>query len=218
MSRFRARTVLLALLLGGCASAATDTYTLSSVPPGRQVPTGAPLRPPLEMGEVSIPATIDRNEIVLNAPGDRLNVAANSIWGAPVRQLIRRALSDDLAARLPPGSVLPPGDPGPKAGLRILTVSIEQFGGDTSGQVVLSAAWIIAPSGTPPTGIPRRERIDVDGGAGTPRAVVPAMSRALGMLADRIAMSVLSPSQSAEGTAGPPAGRPRPSRRRARHE
>lgn len=210
----RAYAALLALLLGGCASAATDTYTLSSVPPGRQVPAGAPLRPPLEMGEVSIPATIDRNEIVLNAPGDRLNVAANSIWGAPIRQLIRRALSDDLTARLPPGSVLPPGDPGPKTGLRILTVSIEQFGGDTSGHVVLNAAWILVPSGTPPTGIPRREHIDVDAGAGTPQAVVPAMSQALGMLADRIVMSVL---RSPEGMAGPSVGRPRPSRRRARH-
>ncbi|HEY5301286.1 MAG TPA: PqiC family protein [Acetobacteraceae bacterium] len=186
----RAHAVLLALLLGGCASAATATYTLSSVPPGRQVPAGTPLRPPLELGEVSIPVTIDRNEIVLNAPGDRLNVAANSIWGAPIRQLIRRALSDDLTARLPPGSVLPPGDPGPKAGLRILTVSIDQFGGDTSGHVVLSAAWLLAASGTPPTGTPRRARIELDAGAGNAAAVVPTMSAALGRLADRIAASL----------------------------
>jgi len=186
----RARAVVLALLLGGCASAKTDTYTLSAVPPARQAPAGVPLRPPLEMGEVAIPATIDRNEVVLNAPGDRLDVASTSIWGAPVRQLIRRALSDDLTARLPPGSVLPPGDPGPKAGLRILTVSIDQFGGDTSGHVVLSAAWLLAPSGTPPTGTPRRTRIELNAGAGNVAAVVPTMSRALGVLADRIAASV----------------------------
>ncbi|MEO9189126.1 MAG: PqiC family protein [Acetobacteraceae bacterium] len=186
----RTHVVLLGLLLGGCASATTDTFTLSSVPPERQALARASLRPPLEVGEVSIPATIDRNEIVLNAPGDRLDVTANSIWGAPVRQLIRRALSDDLTARLPPGSVLPPGDPGPKAGLRILTVSIDQFGGDTSGHVVLSAAWLLAPSGTAPTGTPHRTRIELNAGAGTPTAVVPAMSRALGMLADRIAASL----------------------------
>lgn len=186
----RAHAVLLVLLLGGCASAKTDTFTLSSVPPGRQALAGPSLRPPVEVGEVSIPATVDRNEVVLNAPGDRLEVASNSIWGAPVRQLIRRALSDDLTARLPPGSVLPPGDPGPKAGLRILTVSIDQFGGDTSGHVVLSAAWLLAPSGTAPTGTPHRARIEVNAGSGTPAAVVPTMSRALGMLADRITASL----------------------------
>ncbi len=86
--------------------------------------------------------------------------------------------------------MLPPGDPGPRGGLRILTVSIEQFGGDTAGRVVLRAAWLLARSGEAPTGTPHRERIEVNAGTGEARAVVPAMSRALGMLADRIAAGV----------------------------
>ena len=180
-------SLLLVLLLAACSSSKTDYYTLSAVPPPRGVSERARLRPPLEVGEVSIPATIDRDEVVLVAPGDRLDLAGNSVWGAPLRQLIRRALSDDLTQRLPAGSILPPGDPAPRAGLRILTVSLEQFSGDTAGHVVLRAAWIVARSGQAPTGTPRRERIEVDAGAGNARAVVPAMSRALGLLADRIA-------------------------------
>lgn len=183
-------SLLLVLLLGACSSATTDYYTLSAVPPARPAHGSRAIRPPLEVGEVSIPATIDRNEIVLIAPGDRLELAGNSVWGAPVRQLIRRALSDDLTERLPPNSVLPPGTPAPKGGLRILTVSIERFDGDTAGRVVLSAAWMLSRSGQPPTGTPHRDRIEVNAGAGTARAVVPAMSRALGVLADRIAASV----------------------------
>lgn len=182
--------MLLVLLLAACSSAPTETYTLSSVPPAGPARTGSPVRPPLEVGEISVPATIDRDEIVLVAPNDRLQLASTSIWGAPVRQLIRRALSDDLSERLPPGSVLPPGDPAPTRGLRILTVSIEQFAGDTAGHVVLRAAWLLARSGQPPSGTPHRERIELDAGAGTARAVVPAMSRALGVLADRIAAEV----------------------------
>jgi uncharacterized protein len=182
-------SLLLALLLAACASAPTQTYTLSAVPPERTA-VGSPIRPPLEVGEVSIPATIDRDEIVIAAPGDRLNVSANSVWGAPLNQLIRRALSEDLSARLSPGSVLSPGDPAPPRGLRILTLSIGQFGGDTAGHVVLRASWLLARSGQPPSGTPHRERIEVDASAGTPRAVVPAMSRALGILADRIAATV----------------------------
>lgn len=218
MRRVQTRThgLLLVLLLGACASAKTDTYTLSPVPPTRQQ-TGAPLRPPIEMGEVSIPATIDRDEIVLVAPGDRLDVASTSIWGAPLRQLIRRALSDDLMARLPPGSVLPPGDPAPGGGLRILTVSIDHFSGDTSGRVVLSAAWVLAPSGTRPTGAPHREQVEVSAGAGTPQAVVPAMSQALGRLSDRIAESVSNLPQSDTSSAAPRRGRSRSARRPAPH-
>ena len=182
-------TLLLALLLAACASAKTNTYTLSAVPPARP-PAGLLVRPPLEVGEVSVPATIDRDEIVLTAPGDQLNVANNSVWGAPVDQLIRRALSDNLSERLPPGSVLAPGDPAPPRGLRMVTVSIDQFGGDTSGHVVLRASWITTRPGERPSGAAHRARIEVDASAGTPRAVVPAMSKALAQLADRIAATV----------------------------
>jgi hypothetical protein len=38
--------------------------------------------------------------------------------------------------------------------------------------------------------MPHRARIEVNAGAGTPRAVVPAMSQALALLADRIAATV----------------------------
>ncbi len=182
--------LLLVLIVAGCASATTDTYTLSSVPPARGTPAGPPVRPPFEVGEVSIPATIDRDEIVLNAPGDRLDVIGTSIWGAPVRQLIRRALSDDLIERLPRGSVLPSGDPATSSGLRLLTVSIQRFEANTAGRVTLRAFWLLSRSGQPPSGTPHEVRVDVDAGAGTPAAVVPAMSRALGMMADQIAAVV----------------------------
>ncbi len=185
----RAASLLLALLLAACASAKTDTYTLSAVPPAHMA-VGSPIRPSLEVGEVSIPATIDRDEIVLVAPGDRLDVSSNSVWGAPLNQLIRRALSDNLSERLPPGSVLAPGDPAPPRGLRTVTVSIDQFSGDTSGRVILRASSILARSGEVPTGRSHRERIEINAGAGTPRAVVPAMSQALGVLADRIAATI----------------------------
>jgi uncharacterized lipoprotein YmbA len=183
--------LLVVLLLAACASAKTDYYTLSAVPPAHPAPTGRPLHPPLEVGEVSVPAIVDRDEIVLLAPNDLLHLTGTSVWGAPLRQLIRRALSDDLSERLPPGSVLPPGDPAPKGGLRILTVSIERFDGDTAGHVVLRAAWLLTRSGQTPSGTPHRERIEVNAGAGTAAAVVPAMSRALGVLADRMAAAML---------------------------
>jgi uncharacterized protein len=186
----RKAAILLVLALAACSSAKTDTYTLSAVPPSGPAPTGPALRPPIEVGEVGIPATIDRDEIVLVAPGDRLEVQGTSVWGAPVRQLIRRALSEDMAARLPAGSVLPPGAPTPRSGLRILTVAFERFSADTAGRVSLRADWTLTRAGQAPTALPHVEQVEVNAGRGTVAAVVPAMSRALGLLADRIAARI----------------------------
>ena len=182
--------LVLALLLASCSSTKTYTYILSAVPPEQPARSGLALRPPIEVGEVAIPATLDRDEIVLAAPGDRLDVEGTSVWGAPIRQLIRRALSDDLAARLPPGSVLPPGAEAPSFGLRIVTVNFERFSADTNGRVVLRADWTIARVDRAPTGLPHVEQIEVNAQAGTVAAAIPAMSRALGVLADRIARRI----------------------------
>lgn len=180
-----AAPLALALALAACSSPKTYTFTLQSVPP-RSAPSGKPLRPPIEMGEVGIPATIDRNSIVLTAPDDQLDVLQNSVWGAPMRQLIRNALSDDLNQRLPQGSVLPLGTPAPAGGLRIITVQVQQFEGSTDGRVVLDVGWTIARSGTTPKGEPHLEHITTRAANGTAAAIVPAMSAALGQLADRI--------------------------------
>lgn len=178
----------LMLALSGCASAKTTTYALSPVPPARTAAHALSL--PIEVGEVSIPPSIDRNAIVLRAPGDRLEVAGTSVWGAPIQELIRAALSDDLTARLAPGSVLPPGAPSPSGGLRIVTVIIREFGGDVSGRVVLDAAWATARSGTEPRAPLEETRIVRQAADGTAAAVVPVMSQALGVLADRIAATL----------------------------
>lgn len=179
--------LLMMLALAACSSAKTATYTLKPVPPRAGAVSGHALRPPIEVGQIALPATIDRNAIVLTAPGDRLEVQQTSVWGAPLRELIRSALSHDLSARLPQGSVLAPGTPAPKGGLRILTVAIQHFAGSTDGRVALDADWTIARSGHQPKGQPNRERIVIQAGSGTAQAVVPAMSAALGRLADRIA-------------------------------
>jgi uncharacterized protein len=181
---------VLVLILASCGSVPTQTYTLTSVPPSQPASQGRALQPPIELGDVSIPATIDRSSIVQIASGGRLDVHGEAVWGAPLQQLIRRTLSADLAHRLPPGSVLAPGDPAPPGGLRILLVNIEQFASDTSGRVTLTADWTLSRGGQA-SGTPRHEVITVEAGSGAVSAVVPAMSSALGELADRIAAGLV---------------------------
>lgn len=183
-------SLLLALALAACASAKTYTYTLSAVPPAGGPVVSHPLASPIEVGEVGIPAVIDRTSIVLTAPGDQLQVSQNDVWGAGLRDLIRRTLSEDLAERLPDGSVLQPGTPARSARLRIVAVAIQQFEGSTGGVVTLRADWTVVRSGETPKGKPHHADIQLNAAGGTVPAIVPAMSAALGQLADEIARSV----------------------------
>jgi len=181
--------LVLLSFLASCSSAPTIVYTLTAVPPARSASAGPPLVPPIELGEVMIPGIIDRDTIVVAAPGGQLDLSGQAVWGGPLQEMIRRTLSASLAGRLPRGSVLDPGDPAPPGGLRILLVNIQQFWGDTNGHVTLIADWSLTRAGNA-TGEPHHVVIRTEAGSGAVSAIVPAMSRALAEMADRIAATL----------------------------
>ncbi len=183
-------TLWVVLLLAGCGSASTSYYTLDPMSPATPLFGSHALRPPIEVAQIQLPGTIDRSSIVLDAGSDRLDVSANDAWGAPLDQTIRRTLSSDLSERLPAGSVLPPGTPAPSGGVQVLTVIIDRFIGDTNGRVILSVAWSITRSGATSSGPLHRERIETTARSGSVADVVPAMSKALAELANRIAITL----------------------------
>ncbi|HET6182923.1 MAG TPA: PqiC family protein [Acetobacteraceae bacterium] len=189
---FAVLTFFLSLvLLAACSSAPTVVYTLNPVPPApSRAAAGPPLDPPIELGQVMIPGVIDRDSVVIAAPGGQLDVNGTAVWGGPLGEMIRRTLSANLAARLAPGSVLAPGDPAPPGGVRVLLVNVQRFWGDTQGQVGLVADWSLAKQDGSALGEPHRVVVSVKAASGDVSAVVPTMSRALGLLADRIAAAL----------------------------
>ncbi len=178
------------LLLATCSSPPTQFYTLNPVSPAQRAASGPALTPPIEVGEVPVPATMDRNSIVLDAGGARLDIASNDQWGAPVGQLIRQTLTADLSARLPSGSVLPPGGTAPKSGLRVVSLNIQRFAGDTVGNVTLEAGWSVLRAGSSDVLRSGHVVIHLRAASGKVADIVPAMSTALGQLADRIAAAL----------------------------
>jgi hypothetical protein len=180
----------LLVALCGCSSPPTHFYTLDAVPPARPVAAGIALSPPIEVADVPVPAVLDRDSIVLNEGGDRLNVSSQDEWGAPLGRLIRQTLTSDLMSRLPPGSVLAPGSTAPRSGLRIVSVNIVRFSGDAAGNVVLDASWSLLKAGTSDVLRSGHEVIRTRAASGKVADVVPAMSEALGQLADRLAVAV----------------------------
>jgi uncharacterized protein len=183
----RALSILaLPLLLAGCASAPTHFYTLAPAPPAARLTAQPSLDPPIEVGDIPVPSVIDTNSIVLSAGDDRLDVSSQDQWGAPLGQLIRQALTADLIARLASGSVLAPGSPAPRSGLRVLSLQITRFMGDTAGHVALDVSWEIIKGGSSTVISRGQETIEVPAASGRIDAIVPAMSQALAQLADRL--------------------------------
>src|SRR4051794_39326417 len=94
----RALALLLALPAVSCASSPDPVfYTLSSQ-------TGRMLASPasrIELRRVGMPGYLDRPHIVRRASAERLELAADERWGAPLDTMVSAALADDLALRLP---------------------------------------------------------------------------------------------------------------------
>ena len=171
------------LLLAGCGhSPPTRLYTLDAVPPPHPASKGP--RAPVQLAAVHLPPALDRPQIVTQVGPNRLQVSEQDQWGAPLDEIMRRALAQDLLARLPQGAFISPDAPRP-AGARGLVVDVVQLQA-TPDRVILQANWTLTgdasggvePSPTVELSAPAQGR-DAD-------AQAAAISRLLGELSDRI--------------------------------
>jgi uncharacterized lipoprotein YmbA len=178
------------LLISGCGhSPSTQFFTLMPVRPDRQHPPVA--LGPVQVRVVHIPELLDRPQRVVQSSPERLDIIEQQRWGAPLNDMVRRILTEDLTARLPPGAVLAPEVPAPP-GARGIVIYIEEFQPEPEGRVVLEVSWSVLAAGagaqrTAAAAAEAREmrRFEVSA-ASDPDAQVAAMSRLLGQLADAI--------------------------------
>jgi uncharacterized lipoprotein YmbA len=185
----RALVVLLPLLLlVGCGSSPkTHFHTLVPEPPAQGASPMPGTGLPIQIGDVNLPGTLDRQSLVTRGPGTTLNVSDQDRWAAPLDELIRRALTSDLRDRLGVERVLAPGDARPPGGVLVVALNIQRFSGDSAGDVVLDTDWTIGK--TTPDGALQTHHalLRVKAASGSPDAITAAMSQALGQLADEIA-------------------------------
>jgi len=195
----RRRTVRFAVFSLGAAglaacghSAPTRIFTLDAVSPQAALPMaaapygGAPFR----VDAVHLPSALDRVEVVRQTMAERLEVSDFDHWGAPLGDLARRALTQDLVARLPAGAVIYPDAPKPP-GAGGLVVDVLTFRRTDQGYV-LDASWTLlaGPAGTAP--LRRQVRLtDADVGLGDAAAEAAALSRLLGQLSEAIAAGLV---------------------------
>jgi len=174
--------------LGGCRSAPTRIYTLGRAAPASHIDLYH--APALRVDTLNVPASWDRIEILKLSAAGTLQISDFDHWAAPLAQMARQTLSDDLDQRLPSGSVIYPRLPKPSRGLGV-NVDILDFNFAAS-QASMRASWTIVPSGD--TQGAKRGAAELHSAMSSegPGAVVHAWSDLIGQLADRVAADAAS--------------------------
>jgi uncharacterized lipoprotein YmbA len=177
-----------AVALGGCRSASTRIYALKAAAPAAHIDLYH--APALRVDTLNVPASWDRSEILSLSAAGTLQISDFDHWAAPLAQMARQALSDDLDQRLPPGSVIYPRLPKPSGALGV-NVDILEFN-IVASQASMRASWIIAPSGEAQGAKRSTAELRSSMSSEDPASVVHAWSDLIGQLADRIAADATS--------------------------
>jgi uncharacterized lipoprotein YmbA len=176
------------LMLAGCGhSPPSRFFTLDPAPPGRPVSGRAPAAP-VQLDAVHVPATVDRPELVTEIGPGRVRVSGQDRWAAPLGEMMRRVLAQDLASRLPQGAFVFPDAPRP-AGTRGLVVTVLQLTATPDGRVDLQANWSVLDAGSSRAGGGDNLRLSATAGPGSD-GQAQALSAVLRQLADRNAASL----------------------------
>jgi len=179
--------VLLTLTLAACASSPpTRFFALDAVAPAAtstQERAGAPVK----IDAVHIPPALDRESMVRGESGNQLEISSQERWAGDLAEMIRRVLTQDLAARLPSGMVIAPESPAPPSA-RGVVVDILTFQ-PRAGEVELDADWTLL-EGTQSNPVLRRSLQLTAPAAASAQDQAAAMSALLGQLADRMAADI----------------------------
>ncbi|MDN7870678.1 PqiC family protein, partial [Burkholderia multivorans] len=143
-----AAAVLAALALAACSSPPARFYTLAradAAAPARTAPANPPFL--IEVPSVDVPEQIAKNQLVVQKGGAQVDVLEQERWAAPPADEIRRALSDDLAARLGTidvaDSAVPPGMP-----VYRISVNVQRFESWPGKRAAIDAVWSVRAVGS----------------------------------------------------------------------
>ena len=170
--------------LGACGSSApTQFYALRSVAPAAGVRAAPSL--PIRIAHVEVPSALDRPEIVREQEGNQLKIDDLSHWAAPLGQLMRTALVEDVIKRLPNGQIVPAEAPKPAA---VIEISVEIVAiHETADSLTIEASWTqTRPSADAGATTVQSSSFSVPMANRTNGAFADSLSQALAQLADAI--------------------------------
>jgi len=177
---------LLAIVLAGCASARpTQFYTLS--PSAAQ--TAATANYSISVGPVSVPAVVDRSQIVLQMGPNQVFISEFDRWAAPLKQDIARMVAENLASMLGASqSTVFPQLTTAEVSYRVV-IDILRFESVPDQAAILDARWTVS-SRKNGRSVSNRTKITEPAKGGGYAELVAAHSRALAGLSGKIAETI----------------------------
>ena len=134
---------VLICLASGCGSTpASRFYTLSAVAP----PAGASSNLSVVVGPVTVPAEVDRPQIVVVTGPNQVGLDEFNRWAAPLQNNISRVVAENLVAMLgTPRVTLFPQTASPDADYRA-AIEVQRFESAPGDAAALDAVWTVIRS------------------------------------------------------------------------
>ena len=178
---------LLAALVAGCASSAPPRYYMLN-------PVSAPGTAPqanfsVSVGPVSVPAFIDRQQIVTRTGPNRVHIDEFERWASPLKENIGRVVVQDLVSLLGTSRVtLFPETSAAGSSYRTV-IDIMRFDSELGKSATLDAGWTVSSAKSDESHRGRTTVTETAQGNDY-AALVAAHSRALGKLSADIAKAI----------------------------
>ena len=188
MARCRAYLLSIGIVAvaAGCgATAPSRFYTLDATATADAVPPG---RYSVVVGPVSVPASVDRPEFVVQVAPNRVDVDEFNRWASPLSDNIARAVAGDLSTLLgtPDVAVAPLANFDPA--YRV-TINVQRFDSVLGQSALVEAVWAVHTTASGATRSGRTVAREPVQGAGFD-ALAAAHSRAVATLSADIAAAI----------------------------
>ena len=184
--------VCVAVVLAGCSTPSTRFYTLSPV----ATPAAAQSKLAVAVDPVSVPATIDRPQIVVTTAANQVSMQEYDRWASPLQDNLARVVAEDLAAALgTPYVVLFQAAPTSNFDYRV-QIEVRSFVSAPGKETALDAVWVVRRTKdgkAQPGRTSVHEPVQADGFD----AIAAAHSRAVAKMSQEIADAVRALDRSA---------------------
>ncbi len=176
---------VLAALTVGCASTPSSFYTLNSVATTAAASSGYSVA----VGPVSVPATVDRPQIVVRVSPNQVKLDEFNRWASPLENEIARIVAENLASLLgTPRVTVFPQSTSADAAYRVM-IDVQRFESAPGEAATLDTVWTVRRTKDGQSRAGRttlREPVQEK----SYDALVAAHSRALGQLSQEVAAAI----------------------------
>ena len=184
-SKLMRSALLLTLALAGCFGARADPSTFFQLSPVPPPAAQSPVAASVGLGPVTVPAYLDRLQLVTRLSDNQLDVNETERWAEPLDEGITRTLQVNLAALLPGSTYVRYPWYADEAPDYAVQLELRRFEGDGVGLATLEGTWSLSRGNERVGG--RAVRIDETGAGPTRTEQVATLSRLLATLSAEIA-------------------------------